>query len=283
MRTLRPLTHASTHDLVINLLRRDFPSGGRARKLLDAPCGTGALSMRMGALRFEVSCCDIDPGHFHAAGLAFTQADLNRPLPFRDQQFDVVVSVAGLQRVYSPDVMIRELARILGPGGTLYLTIPNYSSLRLRLRFLLYGSLGTRFDEPAYHQTTGAAEANFRFPLTYPRVERLLCGHGFALRSIEVDRAGRYLWLLFPISLAFSCLARLKALSNQRLYGPYRRGTTVGMLHSRAFVITATKMEAPAADKRHAGPRPCIDPQCPAMPPQRFRLRPAPLRPRLPA
>lgn len=97
------------------------------RRVLDAGCGDGALACSL-ALRGAVATgVDADPGMLvaarsraEAAGVevAFGEARLEH-LPFPDASFDVVVAVAVLCFVPDAAGALRELARVLRPGGRL--------------------------------------------------------------------------------------------------------------------------------------------------------------------
>ena len=112
---------------------------GRA---LDVPCGPGLASEALRRLGFEVTAADLDERAFAASsGIAFERLDLDLPLPFADASFELVHCGDGIEHLESPLRALRELARVLAPGGTLVLTTPNYASLERRLRFLVSGSL----------------------------------------------------------------------------------------------------------------------------------------------
>lgn len=49
--------------------------------------------------------------------------DGNR-LPFRDESFETVLSTEVLEHVRSPGALVREMARVLKPGGRVLLTVP---------------------------------------------------------------------------------------------------------------------------------------------------------------
>ena len=49
--------------------------------------------------------------------------DGNR-LPFRDERFDTVLATEVLEHVRSPATLLREMARVLKPGGRVLLTVP---------------------------------------------------------------------------------------------------------------------------------------------------------------
>ena len=50
--------------------------------------------------------------------------DLNYPLPFPENEFDVVTSLANLEHLESPQKSLEEIFRVLKPGGILLLTTP---------------------------------------------------------------------------------------------------------------------------------------------------------------
>jgi 2-polyprenyl-6-hydroxyphenyl methylase / 3-demethylubiquinone-9 3-methyltransferase len=87
--------------------------------------------------RFTI--CDIDPRAIELAhachGSALARADVIRAaeaLPYDNDAFDLVVSMDVIEHVPDPLPWLRELVRVLAPGGQLFLTTPNYASYSLR-------------------------------------------------------------------------------------------------------------------------------------------------------
>jgi len=110
--------------LVAHLAPRPFV-GSRARAL-DAGCGHGAQTALLRALGYETHGVDIAArllalARTRAPDVALARADLTA-LPYGDARFDAV-SCAGstLSFVAEPDRALRELARVLRPGGRLLL------------------------------------------------------------------------------------------------------------------------------------------------------------------
>lgn len=52
------------------------------------------------------------------------QADLNHPLPILDCVADSVICFSVIEHLYEPKILIKEVERILKPGGTLLIQVP---------------------------------------------------------------------------------------------------------------------------------------------------------------
>jgi SAM-dependent methyltransferase len=172
-----------------------------ACKILDVPAGEGVFCDFLRQRGWEVHAADIDPGNFKLRGVPFTQVNLNRALPFADASFDAVSCINGLHRLVFPDVAIREFFRILRPGGTLYVNVNNYSSLRKRLRFLLTGSIDREIDNQSCTQTIDDPEAHVRLPLMYPRLHAMLEQTGFDVADVQPAAVRSGDRLLAPLAL----------------------------------------------------------------------------------
>jgi SAM-dependent methyltransferase len=114
------------------VLELGLPAGAR---ILDAPCGAGALAIALRERGYETFGADVDPAAAVSLGDAFTIADLSQSLPWPDGYFDAALSVEGIEHLENRHAYVRELRRVLKPGGTLVLTTPNIVSLRSRVRF----------------------------------------------------------------------------------------------------------------------------------------------------
>jgi SAM-dependent methyltransferase len=101
-------------------------SSSQGRRVLDFGCGNGYVLSRYAAHGAEVvgvdvaeSAVELTRSRFRHLGIA---ADIRRmdamPLPFPDASFDIVSSVGVLHHIADPAPVVRELARVLKPGGT---------------------------------------------------------------------------------------------------------------------------------------------------------------------
>ena len=140
------------------------PVSGR---ILDAGCGGGGMPLSFAEEAQSVVGIDLvnrfgDAGlrlarDRRVANLAFLQAD-GQALPFREGSFDWVFSHAVIEHVADASRYLRECARVLRPGGHMYLSTAPYLSFagahlpRLRVPVPLHLLVGRR-----------ASFATFRF------------------------------------------------------------------------------------------------------------------------
>jgi SAM-dependent methyltransferase len=121
----------------IELFRRYI--GGPGRKVLDLGCRDGALT-RAYSEGNELVGVDADREALEEAkklGIETHWADLDGPLPFPDESFDVVVAGELLEHLRDPARLVGEAQRVLRPGGTFVASVPNAYRAKNRLRFLL--------------------------------------------------------------------------------------------------------------------------------------------------
>jgi 2-polyprenyl-3-methyl-5-hydroxy-6-metoxy-1,4-benzoquinol methylase len=65
------------------------------------------------------------------------RAQVEQPLPFVDASFATVVAAELIEHVFDTEAVLRELARVVRPGGWLVLTTPNLVALSGRAQILL--------------------------------------------------------------------------------------------------------------------------------------------------
>ena len=99
-------------------------------KVLDVGCGAGSVAKAVKRERpdLEVYGCDLSESALSVAtaspeGVDFRVATAER-LPFSDRQLDFVWIVDVLEHVNDPQQVLREVARVLKPGGGFHIVLP---------------------------------------------------------------------------------------------------------------------------------------------------------------
>lgn len=131
--------------------------GGPGRRVLDLGCRDGALT-QVYLDGNEVVGVDADRDALTQAarlGIETHWADLDRPLEFPDESFDVVAAGELLEHLPDPQRLVAEVERVLRPGGTFVASVPNAYRLKRRLLFLLGRPPD---DDPTHLQMFSAAD-----------------------------------------------------------------------------------------------------------------------------
>jgi len=99
-------------------------------EVLDLACGTGRHALHLSKEGARVTGVDFSRGMLQRAETAhggrsvrWVEHDLHEPLPFDDDAFDAAVHALALDHLKGPTALLRELARVLRPGGRAAVTI----------------------------------------------------------------------------------------------------------------------------------------------------------------
>ncbi len=109
--------------------------------VLDAGCGVGAFAEPLVAKNsvYGTDCSEKSLEFAAKRGLRITCTDL-LALPFGPAEFDLILCISVLQHFAEPRDVLRELARVLKPGGMLVVATLNQESLQRRLLGLVQRS-----------------------------------------------------------------------------------------------------------------------------------------------
>ena len=106
---------------------------GDAPRILDLGCGAAAVSARI-ARDFpsaQVHGADIDEKLLETArqrGVEVHRVDFDRPLPFEESSFDMILMVDSIEHVRCRRDSMQQVTRLLKPGGTLLVFTPPYDT-----------------------------------------------------------------------------------------------------------------------------------------------------------
>ena len=173
-------TSRNTHHKVAELVLEDMET----MKVLDIPCGAGAFSFRLLKRGKEVTSADIrnvlmfDHERFHLA-------DMDKPLPFQNGEFDAVVCIDGIEHIENPFAFIRECNRVIKRDGKLIISTPNITSMQSRWRWFLTGHhnkckspLNENKPSPLHHIHM----------MDFPKIRYILHTSGFRINRIKTNR-----------------------------------------------------------------------------------------------
>jgi len=148
---------AQDYVRAFNLVDRHLKGG----KLLDFGCARGTflaeLDRRGFAPRWSLQGVDINPDEIRMgreAGLDLCCADLETAA-FEEESFDAVSSLSVLEHLQDPLGNLRELRRILRPGGELLIIVPHGASLIIDLAIVaskLLGGVARGFTDNVFHE-----------------------------------------------------------------------------------------------------------------------------------
>ena len=131
-----PLVETSRHWYALG-------AAGRGRRVLDVGFGNGLVLQHLQGRFDERVGVDLAL-NAHALGLRkqgirVLKADAAKGLPFRAGHFDLVVSLDVIEHVFDPAEFLRELRRVLRPGGKLVVSTPNVRYLKQLWRIAVQG------------------------------------------------------------------------------------------------------------------------------------------------
>jgi len=201
-----PRPRRETHSKffhVLDLVREHLP----CESVLDAGCGDGLYLEAIGACDEapdRIVGCDISERILETAWATAKRSGVEpelaraniETLPFRDEEFDLVLCTQVIEHLLDPAAGVLELARVLKPRGTLVITTDNAHNLVTRTlnapRDVAVRALGwhgrrlkVRFPHRSFEPAAFAAlvraaglqpvrEESFRFHLEWPLDRPLL-------------------------------------------------------------------------------------------------------------
>lgn len=116
--------------------------------LLDVAAGAGYTSHVLQSMGFHVTATEINTEQFIAEGVDVQGVDLNGGLPFSDAAFPNVLALEIIEHLEAPARFVRDVARVLAPGGTALISTPNITSIGSKLRFVFKNEFNLFYNVP---------------------------------------------------------------------------------------------------------------------------------------
>ena len=114
----------------------DFCDRKEAGRYLDVGCGTGVLTKAVRARHGAARLVGLDPSREFVAHISAEVGDRQtwfcrgdaQDLPFAEDRFDAALALLILQQMPDPLRMVREMARVTAPGGTVATAVWNFKT-----------------------------------------------------------------------------------------------------------------------------------------------------------
>ncbi|MBX3169828.1 MAG: methyltransferase domain-containing protein [Candidatus Eremiobacteraeota bacterium] len=127
--------HNPIRNHVLEVIREEAGTN-RSLQILNVGCGLSQILKYIDP-RHGYTGVDVDERSLRTCRQRFPQArfEVCGPfeLPFPDASFDVVFATEVIEHVLDPQRWLREVMRVLKPGGRLQLSTPNYGDFLLAL------------------------------------------------------------------------------------------------------------------------------------------------------
>lgn len=188
---------------------------------LDIGSGHGDLiALMKGRFQVHSQACDYTDKLMELPDVTVRVADLNKePIPFENDRFDLITFTEVVEHLEHYRETLREIFRVLKPGGSLVLTTPNILNMKSRMRFLFFGFYNLfgplHMRESNLHSTGGHIN-----PVSFFYLSHSLLDAGFEDITVSIDKiqsTSRFWWFLLGLPIKF--ISKLAIKKEKTKYG----------------------------------------------------------------
>jgi 2-polyprenyl-3-methyl-5-hydroxy-6-metoxy-1,4-benzoquinol methylase len=127
---LSPITIKRFHEILDGL-----EPVRQTNRMLDVGCGIGYFLAEAAKRKWEVYGTEFTPEAVEICrgkGINMQEGSLN-PAHYAPESFDVIISIEVIEHINHPREEVQKFARLLRPGGVVYLTTPNFNSVSRKI------------------------------------------------------------------------------------------------------------------------------------------------------
>lgn len=113
---------------------------GKINQAVDLGCGAGEFSQNIRQSVNNLTCVDFSKKYvdqLNRIGIKSIRSDLNQVLKLKKHHFDLAVSLEVIEHLIDHELFLKEVYRILKPGGYFIISTPNIAWWGYRLEMLL--------------------------------------------------------------------------------------------------------------------------------------------------
>lgn len=116
-------------------MAENLSSLGETDEVLEIGCGDASFTKDLARFSRHVSAVDLSPQQIaqnqeRYPEIQFRAHDLSEPLPFEENRFRAIWCSEVLEHLFDPAFALREMHRVLRPGGFILVTVPYHGRLK---------------------------------------------------------------------------------------------------------------------------------------------------------
>ena len=167
---------------------RDLPP---LSHVLEVGCGDASFTKELIRYSPDVTAIDISAQQIaenrrRFAGITFLQHDVAERFPFQDNSFEAIWCSEVLEHLFDPAFALREMHRIMKPGGRLLVTVPYHGRFKNVLIALFKWDEHFVPSNPHIRFYTKQTLGQLAAKAGFAAIEMKTCGMGVPLRDLFV-------------------------------------------------------------------------------------------------